>query len=128
MEHFGIKNPQRSRIVDVVEFVVAPGSALTPTTLLTQRRGAGGVGVAELEWATGFAATSTPPTATSMMSLATRDPTTRRSGGVAGVAQNVLNTSLRRQTLATPEKRIGGGGAKEQGRSVMWMDAGLRGT
>ncbi len=128
MEHFGIKNPPSSRIVDVVVFVVAPSSAHTPTTLLTRRRGAGGVGVAELALATGFAATSTPSTATSRKLLGTRNPTTRRSRGVAGVAKGVLTTRLKEQTLATPEARSGEGGVKEQGRSVMKMDAGGRGS
>ncbi len=126
MEFDGIKNPPRRRIVVVVDFVVAPGFARTPTTLLSQRRGAGGVGVADLDVTTDSAATSTPPMATSRMSLVTRRPTARR--GVAGVARNVLTTRLMKQTPATPEGWTGAGGVRGLGRSAMWMDAGWRGT
>ncbi len=110
----------------MVDFVVASSSAHAPTTLLTQRRGAGGVGVAELDVATGSAATSTPPMATSRMPLVSHRPTARR--GVAGVARSLLTTRLRRQTLATPEEWTGGEGVRGQGRRAMWMEAGWKGT
>ncbi len=61
MSHDGIRNSMVRRFVDVLDIVLAPSSARTPTTQRRSTDDVRGVGVADLVMAPGYASTSTPP-------------------------------------------------------------------